>query len=156
MRRINKMFLSGCGYTVLILSLFYAFAAISESAADAIAPGQFALILGFGFIISLAEFMYEMLNVRKIYKCLIHYFVLLAAFCLIFIVAGNISSQKPSAIFVAIVLYTISYFTIYVLVRLIRMSINCADDKLDRKTSKVKENKEASKKGTYKSLYGGD
>ena len=71
MRRIHKIFLTGCGYAVLILSLFYAFAAISKFVSQSIAPGQFILIVSFGFIISLAEFMYEELKVKKIYKCLI-------------------------------------------------------------------------------------
>lgn len=156
MRRINKVFLTACGYAILILSLFYAFAAISDFTSDAIAPQQFALILGFGFIISIAEFTYEELKLKKIYKCIIHYFVLLVAFCLIFIVSGNVSSQKPSAIFIAIVLYTVSYFTIYGIVRLVRMSINFADDKLDQRNATDKKSKKDNNKGTYKSLYGGD
>ena len=80
MRRINKIFLTGCGYAILILSLFYIFAAVSQFVSQSIAPGQFVLILSFGFIISLAEFMYEELKVKRIYKCLIHYGVLLVAF----------------------------------------------------------------------------
>ena len=154
MRRIYKIFLTGCGYTVLILSLFYLFAAVSGFVSQAIAPGQFALILTFGFIISLAEFMYEELKLKKIFKCLIHYAVLLTAFCLIFIVSGNISSQRPSAIFVSIIIYTLLYFMVWVIVRYVRKAINHADDKLDARSS-GKESKSKNKpgKGTYKSLY---
>ena len=82
--------------------------------------------------------------------------MLLAAFCLIFIVAGNISSQKASAIFIAIVLYTLSYFTLYAIIRLVRMSLNYADDKLDNSTTTKSKDDKKSNKGTYKSLYGGD
>lgn len=154
MRRINKIFLTGCGYSVLILSLFYAFAAISGFVSQAIAPGQFALILSFGLIISLAEFMYEELKLRKIYKCLIHYAVLLVAFCLIFIVSGNISSQRPSAIFVSIIIYTLLYFIVWVIVHYVRKAIDHADDKLDAKSAtKSQKTKNKSEKGTYKSLY---
>ena len=155
MRRINKLFLTGCGYSVLILSLFYAFAAISKFVSQSIAPGQFILIVSFGFIISLAEFMYEELKVKKIYKCLIHYGILLVAFCLIFIVSGNISAQKPSAIFVAIILYTILYFTVWAIVHFARKAINYADDKLETKSKETsKLSKKTDNKGTYKPLYG--
>ena len=151
MRRINKLFLTGCGYAILILTLFYAFAAVSQFVSQAIAPGQFALILLFGFIISIAEFMYEELKVKKVFKCLIHYAVLLVAFYLIFVISGNISVQRPAAIFGAVVIFTVLYFTVYAIVHLVRRAINVADDKLDKR-SEIKNNK-ASKKSTYKSLY---
>lgn len=155
MRRIHKIFLTGCGYAVLILSLFYAFAAISKFVSQSIAPGQFILIVSFGFIISLAEFMYEELKVKKIYKCLIHYGVLLIAFCLIFIVSGNISAQKPSAVFVAIILYTILYFAVWAIVHFVRKAINYADDKLEAKSENTKkQSRKTNNKGTYKPLYG--
>ena len=150
MRRINKLFLTGCGYTVLILTLFYAFAAISKFTSQAIIPGQFALILSFGFIISFAEFMYEELRLKKIYRCLLHYFVLLVAFCFIFIISGKISAQRPSAIFIAVFLYTFMYFTIWAIVHYVRKAINLADKKLD---SRVKNDNNAEKQETYKSLY---
>lgn len=154
MRRINKIFLTGCGYAVLILSLFYAFAAISKFVSQSIAPQQFALILLFGFVISFAEFLYEELKVKKVYKCLIHYGVLLVAFCIIFVVSGNISAQKPSAVFVAIILYTILYFTIWVIVQFTRKAINKADDKLDARHRKIeKHEKKANNKSAYKPIY---
>lgn len=151
MRRIHKIFLTGCGYAVLILTLFYAFAAISKFVSTAIAPKQFALILSFGLIIALAEFMYEQLKLKTVFKCLIHYGVLLAAFCFIFIMSGNISTKRPSAVFVAIILYTFLYFIIWTVVHFSRKAINLMDKKLESKASKIKSN-ENKKKG-YKSLY---
>ena len=149
MRRIHKLFLVGCGYTILILLLFYAFAAISAFVAPAITFGQFLLILICGFVVSLAEFMYEELKVKKAYKGLIHYFVLLVAFCLIFIVSGKISAQRPATVFVAVVLYTFLYFIILAIVHFSRKAINKIDDKL---ASKKKVTQNQKKKG-YKSLY---
>ena len=152
MRKINRLFLTGCGYTVLILTLFYAFASISKFISPAIAPKQFLLILVFGFLISLAEFMYDILKLKTIYKCVLHYGVLLIAFCFIFIIAGNISAQRPAAVFVAIVLYTFMYFTILTIVHFSRKAINHADDKLE---SRSKATPQTAKKG-YKSLYSDD
>lgn len=151
MRRINKLFLTGSGYAILILSLFYIFAAVSNFVSQSIAPAQFALIVTFGFVIALAEFMYEELKVKKTLKCLIHYAVLLVAFYLIFVISGNISVQRPAAVFGAIVLYTALYFTVYAIVHFVRRAINKADDKLDERTSK--KNSETKKKSSYKSLY---
>lgn len=153
MKRINQIFLTGCGYTVLILTLFYAFAVISKFVSQSIAPGQFALILCFGFIISSAEFLYEQLKLKKIYKCFIHFLVLLVAFCLIFLISGNISSKKPFAVFIAIFLYTFLYFSIWTIVHFVRKAINKADDRLDSRTANAKIKKKQNKKGTYKSLY---
>lgn len=151
MRRINKIFLTGCGYTILILSLFYAFAAISELISPAIAPQQFSLILTFGLLIALAEFMYEQLKIKKVFKCLIHYCVLLVAFCFIFIMSGNISKKGPSTVFVAVILYSVLYFVIWTIVHFTRKVINAMDDKYEARNKKVQATKEEKK--PYKSLY---
>ena len=154
MRKINKIFLTGCGYAVLILTLFYAFAAISKFTSQSIAPGQFALILTFGFVISFAELLYNELKLKKIYRCLIHYAVLLVAFCFIFIASGNISTQRPYAVFVAIILYTVSYFAVWTIVHFVRKAINHADDRLETKANDVKDkNKSEKTKSGYKPLY---
>lgn len=149
MRSINKLFLVACGYTVLILTLLYIFAAISGFIAPAISLGQFALVLSSGLVIALAEFMYDHLKLNKLIKCLIHYVVLLIAFCLIFIISGKISAQRPAAVFVAIMLYTIMYFVIWSIVHFSRKAINGIDDKLDAK----KKSKKPQTKKSYKSLY---
>lgn len=151
MRRINKLVLTACAYSILILSLFYIFAAVSQFVSKSIAPGQFALIVTFGFVISLAEFMYEELKIKKVLKCLVHYGVLLVAFCLIFIISGNISVQRPSAVFGAIVIYTVLYFAVYAIVHFVRRAINKADDSLDKRTAQ--KTVKTKKTNSYKSLY---
>jgi hypothetical protein len=133
--------------------MFYIFASVSQFVSKAIAPDQFALILAFGFVISLAEFMYEELKLKKVLKCIIHYCVLLVAFCLIFIVSGNISNQRPSAVFGAIVVYTILYFTVFAVIHFARLMISKADDKLDEKQLSKKNKHTKNEKGAYKSLY---
>ena len=152
MRRINKLFLTGCGYAILILTLFYAFAAVSKFVSQSIAPGQFALILTFGFIISLAELLYEKLKLKKVWKCLIHYGVLLVAFYIIFIISGNIALQRSAAIFAAVIIFTALYFTLYAIIHFVRHAIEKADDKLDKHSAK--KNVKQSKKNEYRSIYG--
>ena len=148
MRKLEKLFLTGCGYAILILTLFYTFAAVTKFTATAIAPAQFFLILLFGFIIALAELMYNLLNLKKVFRCLIHYAVLLVAFCVIFVISGNIAAGKASSVFVAVIIFTMLYFAIWFTVHLVRKTISAADDKLDRRLPKRKE-----EKNTYKPLY---
>ena len=112
MRRINKLFLTGCGYAVLILTLFYIFAAVSKFVTQTIAPGQFALIVLFSFVISFAEFMYEILKVKKIYKMLIHYAVLLTVFYIVFVISGNNNSARCSFIFILLLLSSLQFCTL--------------------------------------------
>lgn len=151
MKNIEKLLLTGCGYSVLILTIFYIFAALTGFSAPAIAPGRFALILFFGMIISFAELMYNCLKIKKSLRGIIHYGVLLVAFCVIFIISGNIISGKAAAVFVAVVVYTLLYFTMWLIIHFVRKAINAADNKIDKKIKpKQKKGKE------YKSLYNND
>ena len=152
MRKIEKLFLTGCGYSVLILSLFYIFAAITEFVNPAIKPGQFVLILLFGMIISLAELLYDILKVKKVFKCLIHYAVLFVAFFMIFVISGNIISTKAAGVFIAVVVYTFFYFFIWLITNLVRRTIGIADNKLESKFRKI-TNEKKPQKNEYKSLY---
>jgi len=151
MRKIEKLFLTGCGYSVLILTLFYVFAAITEFVNPAITPGQFVVIVLFGIIIALAEFLYSILKVKKVLKCFIHYAVLFVTFLVIFIISGNIVSTKASGVFVAVIVYTFMYFSIWLIVNLVRKTISAADDKLDAKLPKENKTKNAKYKPLYKS-----
>ena len=150
MKRLEKTLLAGCGYTVLILTLFYAFAAISEFTSAAITLPRYLLIVSFGFIIALAELMYKSLNLKNWLRGLIHYGVLLTAFIAIFIVSGNIKSGRASAVFAAIVIFTMLYFAFWGVIHLIKKTVKVADERLDTRAPKIKETKPAKE---YKPLY---
>lgn len=152
MRRIHKIFLTGCGYAILLLSMCYAFLAIDNPIARGIESKQFILILSIGLVIAFAEFMYEMLNIKKIYKGLLHYFLILTAFWLVCVASDDIGFNSVSAVFIAIFVYTALYFIIWTIVHFVRKAINKADDILDKKTNPAKSTATA-KKGTYKPLY---
>ena len=150
MRKIEKLFLTGCGYSVLILTLFYLFAALTKFVSPAITTAQFTIIVVFGMLISLAELLYNTLKIKKIARCFVHYAVLFIAFFVIFIIMGKTTSGKAPAIFVAIVLYTILYFTLWLIIHLIRKTISAVDDKIDSRAPKSKTQKETKE---YKPLY---
>ena len=148
MRKIERLLLTACGYSIFILTMFYVFAVLTNFTSPAIIPSQFALILLFGFIIALAEFLYNILKLKQALRCFIHYGILLLAFCIIFIISGNIAS-KPSAVFVAVIIFTMLYFTTWGTVKLVRKTVTKADDYLDRKET----SKSPIRKNEYKSLY---
>ena len=153
MKRLEKTLLAGCGYTVLILTLFYAFAAISEFTSAAITIQRYLLITAFGFIIAFAELMYASLNLKNWLRGLIHYGVLLTAFIAIFIISGNIKSGRASAVFAAIIIFTMLYFAFWGVVHLAKKTVRAADKRLNERAPKDKSEKP--KKG-YKPLYGSD
>ena len=146
MKKIENFLLTGSGYTVLILTIFYAFAAISKFTSPAITFPQYLLILAFGYIIAFAELIYNVLNLKSWLKGLIHYGVLLFAFCVIFIISGNIKAGRAAAVFAAIILFTMLYFALWGMIHLIRKTVRAADEKIDAKQPKAKKEK-------YKSLY---
>lgn len=153
MKRLERTLLAGCGYTVLILTLFYAFAAVSKFTSAAITFPTYLLIAGFGFIISFAELMYNSLQLKNWIRGLIHYGVLLTAFIAIFIISGNIKSGRASAIFAAIILFTMLYFAFWGVTSLIKKTVNYADDRLGSRAPKIKAEKP---KNEYKPLYSSD
>ena len=151
MRKTEKLLLTACGYTVLILALFYVFVGFSKGfKTPAISASQFLLILLFGVAISAAELMYNALKLNKVWRCLIHYSLLLVVFIVVFILSGNIIPGKSGAIFVAIVVYTMLYFATWMITQLIKKTVNIVDNKID---SKQKNNPQPNKKKPYQQLY---
>lgn len=148
MRKIEKIFMKASLYTVLMLAFFYIFALITKFTAAYIDFGIFAVILLFGIIISITDLIFDSPKIKRGIQVLTHYFVLLIAFCVIFIIIGKISLKSPSAVFAAIVLFTLLYGIMFGVVYAIKRLINKGDDYIDSKSSK-----KTAKKSTYKSLY---
>lgn len=152
MKRVEKTLIMGCAYTVLILTLFFIYAAVGGLVATAMEMGTFFLILLYGFIISVAEQIYSVLNFNKIVRCIIHYCILLSMFCLVFVLSGNISTGGSGAVFTAIAIFTILYFGIYLIVRFVRKFVSVADEKIDKR-AKDGVKKSGKEKKPYTPLY---
>ena len=142
MRRAEKFILCACAYTVLICSLFLAFAAISKFSDATLNAGRFFLIFFFGFIITLANSVLSIKSWHIILRLFIHYVSLLAAFCFIFVISGNIKLAGGGAVFSAIIIFTFLYVVFSSIVYFLKKSINIVDKKLEKKSPKTpKENK---------------
>ena len=151
MKRFEKLLLSGTGYTVLILILFYIFAAFAEFENTSIGIGRFFVILGFGMIIGLADLIYGLLTLKTPYKLLIHYALLLTAFFVVFLLGEFITLNGAPSVFIAITIFTVMYFVLFGIVYLIRRTVSIADGKLEKKIAGkgARADKNQSKKPEY-------
>ena len=149
MKKIESILLRGCGFTILILTLFYAFASFGKLTNQAIGFDIFALIFIFGQIISLTTEI--LLLPRPIFaiRLLIHYASLMVAFCAIFIATGNIKADTPANIFSAVIVFTFLYAFFSGVVLLIKKLIGS----LDNRIGKNKTNTDKNNKKPYKSIY---
>ena len=152
MKKIENLLLKAAGYTVLIICLFYLFAATGDFTEAAITFPTFAVILIFGLLISFTELVFLIDRLKTVLKFLIHYSVLLIAFTVIFIITGNLSSGGAGVVFSALIIFTFLYALIFTLVYFIRKFIRYADRKVDTRLAKKKQ--PIAKKSEYKSLYG--
>ena len=147
MEKAKKIILNATAYTVVILVLFYLYALLGNLTQPAIKFGTFLIVLVFGFVISLANMIFELKNLHYALKLLIHYAALLAAFIAVFVIAGNLTISGPASVLSAIIIFSFLYGVIYAL----SYGVKSAIRSVDKKPSQNK-NPEA-KKSTYKPLY---
>jgi hypothetical protein len=151
MKKLEKILLFGSSYCILILTVFYLFALISGFTSTDLSAKTFFLSLLFGMIISFMEEVYKALKIGTVFKIMIHYAVMLFAFCLIFVAGGNISASGGTSVFVAVVIFTVMYALFYVIIHYLRRGIKSIDEKIA--TPHKSGEKEAKKTATYTSLY---
>ena len=148
MKKIESILLRGCGLTILILTLFYAFASYGKLANQGISFDVFALILIFGQIISFTTEILSMPRPVFAVRLIIHYASLLIAFCAVFIATGNIKADTPANIFSAVIIFTFLYAFFFGIVCLIRKLVRSLDKRVDGRKKSVKDEKKP-----YKSIY---
>lgn len=152
MKKIKSIVLNSTAYTVVILVLFYVYALIGNLTHPAITFGTFLIILLFGFVISLANMIFEIDRLHYVLKLLIHYAALLVAFIFVFIIAGKLSITGIASVFSAIIIFTILYGVIYA----ISCGVKSALTSVDKSQKNAKKQTVLNKKSTYKPLYGDD
>ena len=141
MKKIEKLLLDACAYTVLISLLFLLFAQISGFTTATLSFWRFLLLTLFGAIIALANNIWSLKDWHYMLRLFIHYIALLAAFIAVFVISGNIKADGGAAIFVAIVIYTFLYALFFTIVYFGKKSVNAVDKKLVSK-KKVTDKKE--------------
>ena len=151
MRKLEKILLKSCSYTVLTLALFYTFALISNFTAAYIDLGTFAVIYLFGLIISLTDLVLSVEKLRFIFRIGIHYSVLLTVFCIVFVIMGKISLKSAGAVFSSIIIFTLFYAVMFAIVYILKKLTQKGDDFIESRSNK--NNSQKKQKQEYKSIY---
>jgi hypothetical protein len=147
MKKLESILLRACGYTVVTAILFFFVAMMGEFTKAAIDFTTFLLIFIFGIIISATDLVFDIPALRKVFKVIIHYAVLLVAFFVVFLLAGKLGNAGSSVIFSALIIFTFLYAVIFTIVFLIKRAVNKADKMLAKSEKKKKE------KPAYTPLY---
>ena len=150
MKKLENLLLRGCGYTILITVLFFLVAILGEYTNAAIDLATLSLILVFGIIISATDLVLGAERLKRVFRVMIHYSVLLLAFFFVFILAGKLRSGGASAVFAAIVIFTFLYAFIFAITYLIKRLINRADSAIDKNAATKKKRTAAEYTPIYK------
>lgn len=153
MRNIEKILFHGSAYTFFLMIIYFIFASLNTES-PTVSLTRFLLISLLGFIIAAAEFLYAMTELKGWLRRLIHYAVILIAFCLISVFGGFIESRGPQTVIALIIIYTAFYFAVFGVAVLIQKSLAKADDKMDKSIEKrAQKAKEAKEKNQYKPRF---
>lgn len=152
MKKIEKALFHGTAYSLLILALYYFFAAVTGNEST-VQVNKFLLICLFGFITSTAEFIFSFRRFGNITKKFIHFAILLIAFCVIFISGGFIKNNGPATIFAVIIVFSLFYFAILLISVLLKRFLNKADKALDKAVSERNETKQSKEKQAYQPRF---
>ncbi len=151
MKRIEGFIKTACMYTVAILFFFYVFAVSSGFDQTAIGFGRFALILLFGAIIALAEYIF-LIKISRVYTVLLHYCILLFAFIIVFIASGVLGTAGAK-IFISAIIFTVLYALTFVAVYFGKKGIAKLDAKLDKRLPVQAKNKNTKAKTVYEPKF---
>ncbi len=149
MSQFKQFLMKASLYTVVILSVFYIFGAISGITEHGISWHKYLLILGYGLLISLSEMISGMMTGRKALGGIINYTVLLSGFLIIFVFSTKTTGSALTKAFVAIVLFSAVYALLKLVIYLIKKAVS-------KKTAPQKQlkNQTDGKTTKYRSLYG--
>ena len=127
--------------TLAVLTVTQIIKSADGGGIPAITLGQFALFLLFSLLLAGASFLF-LLSLHKALCLLIHFTVCGIAFFALFMLAGKFAFGSPSAVFIAMLLYTVLYAVglgIYLLVRLIARFLSKKDAPKTQKEAPVYE-----------------
>lgn len=155
MKKFESFILHGCGFTVLLALILYAFLAISGVIDQGIPVLKFLVVFGYGLVISGARELYASLPFGKAVRLMIHYLMILAGFLVLYFTSGAFSAITPAKVFIAIILFSILYTAIMLGKSGIGRFVKKAEPQASP-TSKKAPVKGTQKKGGYTPRFGGD
>lgn len=156
MKKFEEHLLKCTGYTVIILLLFYLFAATGDFTHAAITFPTFVTIFAFGAVISVAEIILKLESLKKWLRVLIHYAALLLAFIVVFVITGNLRDGGTGLIFSALIIFTFFYALIFAIVYFVRKAIGKAESKRRANKPVSKKTQKKPAPAPYRSRFGGN
>ena len=140
MKKYESIFLSGCAYALLIVALFFAFAAMTGFTEARIGVSQFFIILLFGQIISVAGYILKNASWHIAARYALHYLTHFLAFTVVFIFNGQIKANGGAAIFSAAVIFTFLYAVTFLIIFAVKKSLSSVEKKMPKKSAKKDDN----------------
>ena len=150
MKKLESVLLFGCAYSILICAVFYAFAAISGFTDAEMSASRFFLIVLFGQVVSLANFVVRYAPWHVILKYAVHYLALFVSFFFVFIIGGKISVKGGAAIFSSLVVFTFFYIIFWLIAFVIKKAYSSINKKA---VSAGKSKKKITEKEQYVSRF---
>ena len=120
MKIFKKLLMNTCLYTVIMLTLFYLFAAVSKLPDAILGVSKYFTILAFGALISVSVLIFDT-KLKKAYKYLINYAVLLSAFSVIFLSTSSGVGNFTARVFAAVMIFTLIYVLVFIVKYLFSM-----------------------------------
>jgi len=127
--------------TLAVLTVTQIIKSTDGGGIPAVTLGQFALFLLFSLLLAGASFLF-LLPIHKALCLLVHFAACGVAFFALFMLAGKFAFESPSAVFIAMMLYTVLYAVglgVYLLARLIARLISKKDAPKAKKEAPVYE-----------------
>ncbi len=117
MNHFRRIFTEACIFCTLITLVFFFFAALINEVENTfgdvgLSLARYLLIVLFSFLIAGANRLFCAKGLHLALRFVLHYALLLTAFLVIFIAAGNIKISGSASVFVAIVVFTVFYAAI--------------------------------------------
>ena len=140
MKKIKQLLLTGSAYTVLFALILYVFFSFSGLGENGMGVDKFLLVLGYGMLVAGANMISSLLNLKEIFKNLIHFAILLAGFIALYVLTMGAASVNASRIFIASFIFLAVYvavrFAAYGIRRLMGKGENAAPNKQTAKPEK--------------------
>ena len=151
MKIVEKTLLKACAYTVMLLSVLYIFGSLGNYEMGYINFSTFSVIAVFGFIISMCDLIFKIEKFHTALRILIHYFVLLFSFIILFSITGNFFANSQNKFLSGALIFTAFYAVLFIVVYILRKITT----KIDLLTEKelIKKNSKKSAVKEYKPLY---
>lgn len=136
MKLTEKFLYHACAYTTVITAIFYLCAKAFSMSEINLGFGRFFLIFAFSTVLSAAELIFNVKNLKPLIKYAIHFTSIFA----IFLVAFVIIKKQSGAVFTftsfltALFIYAVLYVIIFGFIKLCKATSN----KIDKKTSPKK------------------